>query len=354
YFKEVFEKYGELFASLGINKNNGLGEVFAKIAGTPQEAEVKAAIDAAIANGPDLAMVNSDKGITNLHVPSDVIVDASMPAMIRIGGKMWDKNGAERDTLAIIPDRSYAGIYEAVIEDCKVNGAYDPKTLGSVPNVGLMAQKAEEYGSHDKTFQAPSNGVIKVVDNNGKTLMEQQVEEGDIFRMCQTKDAPIQDWVKLAVNRARLSATPAVFWLDENRAHDREIIKKVNTYLADHDTNGLDIRILSPIEATKFSIDRIRKGEDTISVTGNVLRDYLTYLFPILELCTSTKMLSIVPLMNVGCLFETGAGGSAPKHVEQFLEEGYLRCDSLGEFLALQASIEHLAQTQSNEKSQVL
>lgn len=354
YFKEVFEKYTALFKELGINKNNGLGEVYAKIAGTPQEAEVKAAIDAAIANGPDLAMVNSDKGITNLHVPSDVIVDASMPAMIRIGGKMWDKNGAERDTLAIIPDRSYAGIYEAVIEDCKVNGAYDPKTMGSVPNVGLMAQKAEEYGSHDKTFQAPSNGVIKVVDNNGKTLMEQQVEEGDIFRMCQTKDAPIQDWVKLAVNRARLSATPAVFWLDENRAHDREIIKKVNTYLADHDTNGLDIRILSPIEATKFSIDRIRKGEDTISVTGNVLRDYLTDLFPILELGTSAKMLSIVPLMNGGGLFETGAGGSAPKHVEQFLEEGYLRWDSLGEFLALQASLEHLAQTQNNEKSQVL
>ncbi len=354
YFKEVFEKYDALFKELGINKNNGLGEVYAKIAGTPQEAEVKAAIDAAIANGPDLAMVNSDKGITNLHVPSDVIVDASMPAMIRIGGKMWDKNGAERDTLAIIPDRSYAGIYEAVIEDCKVNGAYDPKTMGSVPNVGLMAQKAEEYGSHDKTFQAPSNGVIKVVDNNGKTLMEQQVEEGDIFRMCQTKDAPIQDWVKLAVNRARLSATPAVFWLDENRAHDREIIKKVNTYLADHDTNDLDIRILSPIEATKFSIDRIRKGEDTISVTGNVLRDYLTDLFPILELGTSAKMLSIVPLMNGGGLFETGAGGSAPKHVEQFLEEGYLRWDSLGEFLALQASLEHLAQTQNNEKSQVL
>lgn len=354
YFKDVFEKYGSLFKELGINKNNGLGEVYAKIAGTPQEAEVKAAIDAAIANGPDLAMVNSDKGITNLHVPSDVIVDASMPAMIRIGGKMWDKEGAERDTLAIIPDRSYAGIYEAVIEDCKVNGAYDPKTMGSVPNVGLMAQKAEEYGSHDKTFQAPSNGVIKVVDNNGKTLMEQQVEEGDIFRMCQTKDAPIQDWVKLAVNRARLSDTPAVFWLDENRAHDREIIKKVKTYLADHDTNGLDIRILSPIEATKFSIERIRKGEDTISVTGNVLRDYLTDLFPILELGTSAKMLSIVPLMNGGGLFETGAGGSAPKHVEQFLEEGYLRWDSLGEFLALQASLEHLAQTQNNEKAQVL
>ena len=354
YFKDVFAKYGSLFNELGINKNNGLGEVYAKIAGHAQEAEVKAAIDAAIANGPDLAMVNSDKGITNLHVPSDVIVDASMPAMIRIGGKMWDKAGAERDTLAVIPDRSYAGIYEAVIEDCKQNGAYDPKTMGSVPNVGLMAQKAEEYGSHDKTFQATGSGVIRVVDNNGKTLMEQAVEEGDIFRMCQTKDAPIQDWVKLAVNRARLSSTPAIFWLDENRAHDREIIKKVNAYLPNYDTNGLDIRILSPIEATKFSIDRIRKGEDTISVTGNVLRDYLTDLFPILELGTSAKMLSIVPLMNGGGLFETGAGGSAPKHVEQFLEEGYLRWDSLGEFLALQASLEHLAQTQNNEKAQVL
>lgn len=354
YFKDVFAKYGELFAALGINKNNGLGEVYAKIAGNEKEAEVKAAIEAAIASGPDLAMVNSDKGITNLHVPSDVIVDASMPAMIRIGGKMWDKNGAERDTLAIIPDRSYAGVYEAVIADCKANGAYDPKTMGSVPNVGLMAQKAEEYGSHDKTFQAAAKGTIRVVDANGKVLMEQAVEEGDIFRMCQAKDAPIQDWVKLAVNRARLSNTPAVFWLDENRAHDREIIKKVKKYLPNYDTTGLDIRILSPIEATKFSVERIRKGEDTISVTGNVLRDYLTDLFPILELGTSAKMLSIVPLMNGGGLFETGAGGSAPKHVEQFLQEGYLRLDSLGEFLALQASLEHLAQTQHNAKAQVL
>ena len=354
YFKDVFAKYGELFASLGINKNNGLGEVFAKIVGNPQEAEVKAGIEEAIANGPDLAMVNSDKGITNLHVPSDVIVDASMPAMIRIGGKMWDKNGAERDTLAVIPDRSYAGVYKAVVEDCKANGALDPKTMGSVPNVGLMAQKAEEYGSHDKTFQAAANGTIRVVDASGNVFMEQAVETGDIFRMCQTKDAPIQDWVKLAVNRSRLSGTPAVFWLDENRAHDREIIKKVNTYLADHDTSGLDIRILSPIEATKFSVERIRRGEDTISVTGNVLRDYLTDLFPILELGTSAKMLSIVPLMNGGGLFETGAGGSAPKHVEQFLEEGYLRWDSLGEFLALQASLEHLSQTQNNAKAQVL
>ncbi|MFD2597487.1 NADP-dependent isocitrate dehydrogenase [Sphingobacterium corticis] len=354
YFQDVFEKYAALFKELGINTNNGLGEVYSKIVGHAQESEVKAAIDAAIAAGPDLAMVNSDKGITNLHVPSDVIVDASMPAMIRIGGKMWDKNGAERDTLAIIPDRSYAGIYKAVIDDCKANGAYDPTTMGSVPNVGLMAQKAEEYGSHDKTFQASENGTIRVVDAEGNVLLEQAVEEGDIFRMCQTKDAPIQDWVKLAVNRARLSATPAVFWLDKDRAHDREIIAKVELYLKDHDTSDVDIRILSPIEATKFSVDRIRKGEDTISVTGNVLRDYLTDLFPILELGTSAKMLSIVPLMNGGGLFETGAGGSAPKHVEQFVDEGYLRWDSLGEFLALQASFEHLAQTQDNAKSQVL
>lgn len=354
YFKDVFAKYAGLFESLGINKNNGLGEIYAKIAGHAQEEEVKAAIDAAIANGPDLAMVNSDKGITNLHVPSDVIVDASMPAMIRIGGKMWDKNGQERDTIAIIPDRSYAGVYEAVIADCKANGAYDPKTMGSVPNVGLMAQKAEEYGSHDKTFQAQANGTIRVVDAEGNVFMEQAVEAGDIFRMCQTKDAPIQDWVKLAVTRARLSNTPAVFWLDENRAHDREIIKKVKKYLPNHDTTGLDIRILSPVEATKFSVERIRQGLDTISVTGNVLRDYLTDLFPILEVGTSAKMLSIVPLMNGGGLFETGAGGSAPKHIEQFLAEGYLRWDSLGEFLALQASLEHLAQTQNNPKAQVL
>lgn len=354
YFSDVFEKYATVFADLGINKNNGLGEVLNKITGTEYEVEVKAAIDEAIAAGPDLAMVNSDKGITNLHVPSDVIVDASMPAMIRIGGKMWNKEGKEQDTLAIIPDRCYAGVYEAVIADCKVNGAFDPKTMGTVPNVGLMAQKAEEYGSHDKTFQATAAGTIRVVNAKGDLLMEQSVNEGDIFRMCQAKDAPIQDWVKLAVNRARLSATPAVFWLDENRAHDREIIKKVEQYLAQLDTDGLDIRILSPIEAMKFSIERIRKGEDTISVTGNVLRDYLTDLFPILELGTSAKMLSIVPLMNGGGLFETGAGGSAPKHVEQFLEEGYLRWDSLGEFLALGASFEHLAQTQGNSKAQVL
>ena len=354
YFKEVFEKYAAVFAELNINKNNGLGEVFAKIAGHSKETEIKAAIDAAITNGPDLAMVNSDKGITNLHVPSDVIVDASMPAMIRIGGKMWDKNGKEQDTIAMIPDRSYAGVYVAVIDDCKKNGAYDPTTMGSVPNVGLMAQKAEEYGSHDKTFQAEANGTIRVTDANGVVFMEQAVEAGDIFRMCQTKDAPIQDWVKLAVNRARLSETPAVFWLDENRAHDREIIKKVNKYLANYDTTGLDIRILNPVDATLFSVERIRKGLDTISVTGNVLRDYLTDLFPILEVGTSAKMLSIVPLMNGGGLFETGAGGSAPKHVEQFLEEGYLRWDSLGEFLALGASLEHLSQVENNPKAMVL
>jgi len=354
YFADVFATYGDLFKELGVNKNNGLGEVYAKIAGHAKEAEVKAAIDAAIAQGPALAMVNSDKGITNFHVPSDVIIDASMPAMIRIGGKMWNKEGQEEDTLAMVPDRSYAGVYEATIEDCKANGALDPKTMGSVPNVGLMAQKAEEYGSHDKTFQATGDGVIRVVDAEGNVYMEQKVDEGDIFRMCQTKDAPIQDWVKLAVNRARLSGTPAIFWLDKDRAHDREIIKKVKKYLPDFDTTGLDIRILSPIEATKFSLERIRKGEDTISVTGNVLRDYLTDLFPILEVGTSAKMLSIVPLMNGGGLFETGAGGSAPKHVEQFLQEGYLRWDSLGEFLALGASLEHLSQTQNNAKALVL
>src|SRR5690554_73928 len=354
YFEEVFSKYADLFTELGINPNNGLGELYAKIAGHTQEAEVKAAIDAAIANGPDLAMVNSDKGITNLHVPSDVIVDASMPAMIRTSGQMWNKEGKQQDTFAIIPDRCYAGVYQATIEDCKENGALDPTTMGSVPNVGLMAQKAEEYGSHDKTFQAEADGIIRVTDADGKVFMEQSVENGDIFRMCQTKDAPIKDWVKLAVNRARLSNTPAVFWLDENRAHDREIIKKVDTYLGDFDTNGLDLLIMNPVEATKFSLDRIREGLDTISVTGNVLRDYLTDLFPILEVGTSAKMLSIVPLMNGGGLFETGAGGSAPKHIEQFIQEGYLRWDSLGEFLALQASLEHLAQTQDNTKAQVL
>lgn len=354
YFEEVFEKYASTFTELGINPNNGLGELYAKIGGHSLESEIKSAIETAIENGPDIAMVNSDKGITNLHVPSDVIVDASMPAMIRTSGQMWNKEGKQQDTFALIPDRSYAGIYEAVIEDCKQNGAYDPTKMGSVPNVGLMAQKAEEYGSHDKTFQAEDKGVIRVVDSKANVLMEQKVERGDVFRMCQTKDEPIKDWVKLAVTRARLSQTPTVFWLDENRAHDREIIKKVNKYLPEFDTEGLDLRILSPIEACRFSIERIRKGEDTISVTGNVLRDYLTDLFPILELGTSAKMLSIVPLMNGGGLFETGAGGSAPKHIEQFIEEGYLRWDSLGEFLALQASLEHLAQTQNNPKAQIL
>ena len=354
YFKDVFEKYNDVFKSLGYSANNGLGDLYAKIAGHPQEAEIKSAIDAAIANGPALAMVNSDKGITNLHVPSDVIVDASMPAMIRTSGQMWNKDGKAQDTFALIPDRSYAGVYVATIEDCKTNGALDPKTMGSVPNVGLMAQKAEEYGSHDKTFQAQAEGTIRVTDADGKVYMEQQVETGDIFRMCQTKDAPIQDWVKLTVNRARLSATPAIFWLDENRAHDREMIKKVNQYLKDYDTNGLDIRIMNPIDATKFTLERIRKGLDTISVTGNVLRDYLTDLFPILEVGTSAKMLSIVPLMNGGGLFETGAGGSAPKHVEQFLEEGYLRWDSLGEFLALGVSYEHLGTVFNNQKAMIL
>jgi len=355
YFADVFKKYAELFDELNVDTRNGLGDVYAKIAGHAKEAEVKAALDAAIANGPALAMVNSDNGITNLHVPSDVIVDASMPAMIRTSGQMWNAEGKAQDTKALIPDRCYSGLYTATIDFCKKHGAFDPATMGSVPNVGLMAQKAEEYGSHDKTFQATAEGVIKVVDNNNGTVyMEQNVAQGDIFRMCQTKDAPIQDWVKLAVNRARLSATPAVFWLDDKRAHDRELINKVNTYLKDHDTNGLDIRILDPVAATNFTLERIIKGEDTISVTGNVLRDYLTDLFPILELGTSAKMLSIVPLMNGGGLFETGAGGSAPKHVQQFTEEGYLRWDSLGEILALGVSLEHLGQTQNNTKALVL
>lgn len=354
YFQDVFAKYGELFATLGVDTRNGLGDVYAKISGHAQEQEIKAALAEAMEKGPDLAMVNSDKGITNLHVPSDVIVDASMPAMIRSSGKMWNKAGELQDTFALIPDRNYAGVYAATIDDCKQHGAFDPSTMGSVSNVGLMAQKAEEYGSHDKTFQATAKGTIQVVDADGKVLMAQQVEEGDIFRMCQTKDAPIRDWVKLAVNRARNSNTPVVFWLDEQRAHDRQIIEKVNIYLNDHDTSGLDIRILSPVEATKFSLARIRRGEDTISATGNVLRDYLTDLFPILELGTSAKMLSIVPLMNGGGLFETGAGGSAPKHVEQFVNEGYLRWDSLGEFLALAVSLEHVSQTQGNAKALVL
>jgi isocitrate dehydrogenase len=354
YFKDVFEKYAALFSELSVDTRNGLGDVYAKIAGHPMQAEVEAAIEQAIANGPALAMVNSDKGITNLHVPSDVIVDASMPAMIRTSGQMYNKEGKRQDTIAIIPDRCYAGVYVATIDFCKKHGAFDPTTMGSVPNVGLMAQKAEEYGSHDKTFQMNADGIVRVVDTNGTVLMEQAVEAKDIFRMCQAKDAPIQDWVKLAVNRARLSNTPAVFWLDKGRAHDRELIEKVKKYLKDHDTTGLDIQILNPIEATNFTLERIIKGLDTISVTGNVLRDYLTDLFPILEVGTSAKMLSIVPLMNGGGLFETGAGGSAPKHVEQFIEEGYLRWDSLGEFLALGASLEHLGQTLNNSKAIVL
>ncbi len=354
YFKDVFAKYGDLFEELGVDTRNGLGDVYAKIAGHPKEEEIKAAINEAIENGPDLAMVNSDKGITNLNVPSDVIVDASMPAMIRNSGQMWNKEGKAQDTKANIPDRCYAGIYQATIDFCKENGALDPRTMGSVPNVGLMAQKAEEYGSHDKTFQMTANGTVTVKDAEGNTLMEQKVEAGDIFRMCQTKDAPIQDWVKLAVNRAKATGVPAIFWLDENRAHDRELIKKVNTYLKDYDTTGLDIRIMNPVDATKFSLERIVKGLDTISVTGNVLRDYLTDLFPILEVGTSAKMLSIVPLMNGGGLFETGAGGSAPKHIEQFLQEGYLRWDSLGEFLALGVSYEHLGNLYNNAKALVL
>ena len=354
FYQEVFIKYADLFKELGVDTRNGLGDVYAKISGHVKEQEIAKAIQDLYESKPALAMVNSDKGITNLHVPSDVIVDASMPAMIRTSGQMWNADGKAQDTKAIVPDRSYAGIYQATIDFCKKNGALDPKTMGSVPNVGLMAQKAEEYGSHDKTFQMNAAGIVKVTDATGNVLMEQTVEKGDIFRMCQVKDAPIQDWVKLAVNRARLSETPAVFWLDENRAHDRELIIKVQMYLKDHNTEGLDIQILNPIEATLFSLERIVKGQDTISVTGNVLRDYLTDLFPILEVGTSAKMLSIVPLMNGGGLFETGAGGSAPKHVEQFIEEGYLRWDSLGEFLALGVSLEHLGQSLQNDKALVL
>ena len=354
YFAALFEKYSALFNELNIDTRNGLSDVYAKIAGHLMQVEVETAITQAIANGPALAMVNSEKGITNLHTPSDVIVDASIPAMIRTSGQMFNKDGKQQDTIAIIPDRSYAGVYTTTIDFCKKHGAFDPTTMGSVPNVGLMAQKAEEYGSHDKTFQMPANGIVRVVDTNGNIIMEQTVEAKDIFRMCQVKDAPIQDWIKLAVNRARLSATPAVFWLDENRAHDRKLIEKVTTYLKDYDTSTLDIRILNPIAATEFTLERIVKGLDTISVTGNVLRDYLTDLFPILEVGTSAKMLSIVPLMNGGGLFETGAGGSAPKHVEQFSQEGYLRWDSLGEFLALGASLEHLGQTLNNSKAIIL
>ena len=356
FFKDVFEKHAATIKALGVNVNNGFGDLLAKITSLPEakRAEIEADIKACYKARPELAMVNSDKGITNLHVPSDVIVDASMPAMIRESGKMWGADGKLHDTKAMIPDRCYARIYQVVIDDCKKHGAFDPKTMGSVPNVGLMAQQAEEYGSHNKTFEAPGNGKVRAVDESGKTLLEQDVEQGDIFRMCQAKDAPIRDWVRLAVSRARLSNTPAVFWLDKNRAHDAQIIRKVERYLKDHDTSGLDIRVMTPEEAIQFSLDRIRAGKDTISVTGNVLRDYLTDLFPILELGTSAKMLSIVPLMAGGGLFETGAGGSAPKHVQQFQEEGYLRWDSLGEFLALGVSLEHLAQTFKNPKAQVL
>ncbi len=354
FYEAVFEKYADLFNELGITPNNGIGDVYAKIAGHAKENEVKAAIDAVYANRPSVAMVNSDKGITNLHVPSDVIIDASMPAMIRTSGQMWNKDGKGQDTKAIIPDRCYAGIYQATIDFCKKNGAFDPTTMGTVPNIGLMAQKAEEYGSHDKTFQLKAAGKVQVVDGKGTVLIEQSVEAGDIFRMCQVKDAPIQDWIKLAVNRARATGNPAVFWLDSNRAHDREVIKKVNKYLPNHDTSGLEMPIMSPDTATSYTLERVKAGLDTNSVSGNVLRDYLTDLFPILELGTSAKMLSIVPLMDGGGLFETGAGGSAPKHIEQFLEEGHLRWDSLGEFLALGVSLEHVAITTNNKKAQVL
>lgn len=354
YFKDVFEKYADTFKELDINPNFGLATLFEKISGHAREAEIKADIEKAIENGPRIAMVNSDKGITNFHVSSDVIVDASMASLVRGGGIMWDKDGEEEDTVAIIPDRTYAGFYDAIVQDMKQNGAIDPTTFGSVPNVGLMAQKAEEYGSHDKTFQMSEAGTVKVEDENGNVLLEQNVSDGDIFRMCQTKDDPIKDWVKLAVNRARLSDTPAIFWLDKNRNHDAQIIKKVEKYLQDHDLDGLDIRIMDVKDAVLETLKRAREGKDTISVSGNVLRDYITDMFPILELGTSAKMLSIVPLMNGGGLFETGAGGSAPKHVQQFEKEGYLRWDSLGEFLALQASLEHLAQTQNNKKAQVL
>ncbi|WP_292246040.1 NADP-dependent isocitrate dehydrogenase, partial [Mesonia sp.] len=356
FFGDVFEKYGTELKEAGADPNSGLGDVLSAIEKLP--ADKKSAIEADIQkdleNGPDIAMVNSDKGITNLHVPSDVIIDASMPAMIRTSGQMWNKNNQTQDTKAVIPDSSYAPLYQATIEFCKENGAFDPTTMGTVPNVGLMAQKAEEYGSHDKTFEISADGTVQVVDAEGKVLIEHEVEAGDIWRMCQVKDAPIQDWVKLAVNRAKDTGWPAVFWLDEDRAHDAELIKKVNTYLKDHDTEGLEIHIMSPAKATTFTLARVKAGENTISVTGNVLRDYLTDLFPILELGTSAKMLSIVPLMNGGGLFETGAGGSAPKHVQQFVEEGHLRWDSLGEFLALAVSLEHLGKKYDNAKALVL
>jgi isocitrate dehydrogenase len=354
FFPKTFARYGETLATAGLTPNDGLGGIYKGLESLPEGAEIKASFDAELAEGPELAMVDSDKGITNLHVPSDVIVDASMPAMIRTSGHMWGPDGQEADTLAVLPDSSYAGVYQVVLDDCRANGAFDPATMGTVPNVGLMAQKAEEYGSHDKTFEIPATGTVRLVDEAGNVVLQQAVSAGDIFRACQTKDAPIRDWVKLAVTRARATGDPAVFWLDETRAHDAQLIEKVNAYLPEHDTEGLDIRIMSPVEATKLSVERIRRGENTISVTGNVLRDYLTDLFPILELGTSAKMLSIVPLMNGGGLFETGAGGSAPKHVQQLVKENYLRWDSLGEFLALASSFEHLAQTTDNARAQVL
>ncbi|WP_030197404.1 NADP-dependent isocitrate dehydrogenase [Streptomyces sp. NRRL S-87] len=357
FFPQTFAKYGEVLAGAGLSPNDGLGAILAGLETIPHGlgAEIKASFDAEIADGPALAMVDSDRGITNLHVPSDVIVDASMPAMIRTSGHMWGPDGKEADTLAVLPDSSYSGVYQTVIEDCRAHGAFDPSTMGSVPNVGLMAQKAEEYGSHDKTFEIAAAGTVRLVDAaTGAPVLEQEVAEGDIFRACQTKDAPIQDWVKLAVTRARATGSPAVFWLDATRAHDAQLIEKVNAYLQQHDTEGLEIKVLSPVEATAFSLERIRRGEDTISVTGNVLRDYLTDLFPILELGTSAKMLSVVPLMAGGGLFETGAGGSAPKHVQQLVKENYLRWDSLGEFFALAASFEHLATTTGNARAKVL
>ena len=356
FFRDLITKHGATLEDLGVDFNNGFGDLLAKIETLPSDkkAAIEADIQSCYDNGPALAMVNSDKGITNLHVPSDVIIDASMPAMIRTSGQMWNAEGKAQDTLAVIPDSSYAGVYQATIDFCRENGAFDPTTMGTVPNVGLMAQKAEEYGSHDKTFQAPGTGSIRVISSEGEVLLNHDVEKGDLWRACQAKDAPIQDWVKLAVTRARASGMPAVFWLDEDRAHDAQIIAKVGQYLGDHDTDGLDLHIMAPVEATKFTCERLKRGQDTISVTGNVLRDYLTDLFPILEVGTSAKMLSIVPLMNGGGLFETGAGGSAPKHVQQFVEENYLRWDSLGEFLALAVSLEHLAVKDGNAKAQVL
>jgi isocitrate dehydrogenase len=354
FFPRTFSRHGAAIAAAGLSPNDGLGAIFAGLESLPAGAEIRASFEAELADGPALAMVDSDRGITNLHVPSDVIVDASMPAMIRTSGRMWGPDGKEADTLAVIPDSSYAGVYQVVIDDCRAHGAYDPSTMGSVPNVGLMAQAAEEYGSHDKTFEVPTDGVVRVVDNSDTVVLEQQVSAGDIFRMCQTKDVPIRDWVKLAVKRSRVSGDPAVFWLDEDRAHDAVLIERVKAYLLEHDTEGLQIEIMSPERATALSLERIRRGENTISVTGNVLRDYLTDLFPILELGTSAKMLSVVPLINGGGLFETGAGGSAPKHVQQLLKEDYLRWDSLGEFLALAVSFEHLAQSTGNERAQIL